>query len=342
MDALSELLRVVKLSGAMFYNAECTAPWCFRSPPSRRFAPYVGHPTSHIIEFHLVNEGRGYVRVGQESTPFVPGDILMLPHGDAHAMGNGSGCEMIDGEAALPDLLSGQIKLSHIGGGGELTRLICGYLACEPRLIQPALAGLPRVVRVNIRSDRAGEWLENSIRYAVSEAAAAAPGSDVIVGRLAEVLFAETLRRYLLQLPPGRTGWLAGTGDPTVGRSLAALHRSPAHAWTLDELAQQAGVSRSVLTERFARYLGDSPMAYLTNWRLELAAEALRTTSRSVLQIASEVGYDSEAAFNRAFKRRFEKPPAQYRKAWREQSRQQAARPDRTHANGGLIGVPGA
>jgi AraC-like DNA-binding protein len=317
MDALSELLRVVKLSGAMFYNAQCTAPWCLRSPPSRTFAPYVASKSSHVVEFHLIAEGRGYVRLGEETTPLVAGDIVMIPHGDSHFMGNGSGATTLDGEASLPALLSGEMKLSELGGGGEPTRLICGYLACEARLIQPVLAGLPHVVRVHIRTDPSGEWLENSIRHAVSQASNATPGSEVILARLAEVLFAETLRRYLLQLPPGRTGWLAGAGDATVGRSLAALHRRPAHPWTLDELAQEVGLSRSALTERFARYLGQPPMAYLSEWRLELAAEALRATSRNVVQIAAEVGYDSEAAFNRAFKRRFGEPPARYRKTSR-------------------------
>jgi transcriptional regulator GlxA family with amidase domain len=138
-----------------------------------------------------------------------------------------------------------------------------------------------------------------------------------VVGRLAEVLFAEALRRYLLQLSPERTGWLAGAADPAVGRALGLIHRRPAEPWSVDTLAQAVGLSRSALSERFARFLGQGPIAYLTNWRMQLAAEALRTTSRSVVQIASDVGYDSEAAFNRAFKRRFEAPPARYRKAAR-------------------------
>jgi transcriptional regulator GlxA family with amidase domain len=197
-------------------------------------------------------------------------------------------------------------------------------------LIRPVLAGLPRVVRVHLRNDRAGEWLENSITHAVERAAAAAPGSDAILGRLAEVLFAEALQRYVTQLPRGRTGWLAGAGDETVGRSLAALHRQPGYAWTLDQLAKEAAVSRSALTERFARYLGQSPMAYLADWRIELGAEALRTSSRSVLQVASDVGYESEAAFNRAFKRRFGQPPAQYRRTMRDQRRTAQASPGST------------
>jgi AraC-like DNA-binding protein len=321
MDALSELLRTVKLSGAMFYVAECTKPWRVLAPAACKLGRYVAADASHVIEFHLAVHGSGYVRVGEERTPFTAGDLFMIPHGDAHEMGNGTGAVLLDAEPGLPALLTGGIKHAHFGGGGEETRLICGYLACDARLIRPVLAGLPHVVRVHIRNDRAGEWLENSIVHAVERASAAEPGSDVILARLAEVLFAEALQRYVSQLPSGRTGWLAGAGDATIGRSLAALHRRPAHAWTLDEVAQEAGVSRSALTERFARYLGQSPMAYLTDWRLELGAEALRTTSRSVSQITAEVGYESEAAFNRAFKRRFGKPPAQYRKTVREERR---------------------
>lgn len=321
MDALSEILRSVKLSGAMFFNAECTLPWCVNAPSSRTLGACLAPDASHVVEFHLVIGGRGYIRVGGETTPFSAGDILMIPHGDAHVMGNGTGAEVIDGASALPQLLTGGLRLSRVGGGGETTRLICGYLGCEAGLIQPVLAGLPRLVRVHIRTDSAGEWLENSIVHAVERAVAVEPGSDVIVARLAEVLFAETLQRYVSQLPPGRTGWLAGASDAAVGRSLAALHRRPAHPWSLDELASEAATSRSALTERFARLIGQSPMAYLADWRLELGAEALRSTSRSVLQVASQVGYESEASFNRAFKRRFGKPPAQYRRAYRELQR---------------------
>ncbi|HEX7081571.1 MAG TPA: AraC family transcriptional regulator [Gammaproteobacteria bacterium] len=319
MDALSELLRAVKLSGAMFYVAECSKPWRVLAPPGHKLGRYVAPNASHVIEFHLATLGSGYVRVDDETTPFSAGDLFMIPHGDEHEMGNGSDAELVDASVTLPALLTGDTIRSRFGGGGEETHLVCGYLACEAALIRPVLAGLPRVVRVHLRNDRAGEWLENSIVHAVERAAAAAPGSDVILARLAEVLFAEALQRYVVQVSPGRSGWLAGALDPAVGRSLAALHRRPSHAWTLDELAQEAAISRSALTERFARYLGQSPMAYLADWRLELGAEALRTTSRSVLQIATEVGYESEAAFNRAFKRRFGKPPAQYRRAAREQ-----------------------
>jgi AraC-like DNA-binding protein len=326
MDAVSELLRAVKLSGAMFFVAEATKPWRIRAPSSRKLGSYLAQNASHVIEFHLVTLGSGHVRVGEETTPFSAGDLFMIPHGDPHEMSNGAGAEVEDASGVLPGLLTGGVARSRFGGGGEATHFVCGYLACEAALIHPVLAGLPRVVRVHLRDDRAGRWLEDSIVHAVERVSRSAPGSDVILARLAEVLFAEALQRYVTQLPPGRTGWLAGALDPAVGRSLAALHRRPGHPWTLDELAQEASISRSTLTERFARYLGQSPMAYLADWRLELAAEALRTTSRSVLQIGAEVGYESEAAFNRAFKRKFGKPPAQYRRGIREQRRAALAR----------------
>ncbi len=314
MDALSELLRVVKLSGAMFYKASCTAPWCFDAPPSNAFLPYVKADATHVIEFHHISDGNAYIRLGEEVTPLSAGDIVMIPHGDPHRMGNGNGGRMLDGGDALPAMMAGRIALEEFGGGGEYTGLICGYLACDADLIKPVLAGLPRVVRVNIRTDKSGEWLENTLLNAVDQAAANAPGSRVILAHLAEVLFAEVLRRYLLSLPAGRTGWLAGAGDPAVGRALAVLHRRPCDEWTLEILAREVGLSRSALNEKFTKFLGQAPMTYLTEWRLELGAEALRSTSRSVQQVAVEVGYDSEAAFNRAFKRKFTLPPAKYRR----------------------------
>lgn len=326
MDALSELLRAVKLSGAVFFNAQCAAPWCMRSPPSSFLCRYVAAESSHVIIFHLIAGGRAWLRIGDDTVSLAAGDIVMLPHGDEHLFGNGSGGATIDGEASLPAMLTGELKTSHLGSGdGERTHVICGYLVSEAGLARAVLSSLPSIVRVPIRSDPYGQGLENMIHHAVEQAASGAPGSGVIVARLAEVLFAEALRRYLAQLPTGRTGWLAGAADAVVGRALECLHRRPAHPWTVDELAQAAGISRSALTERFARYLGQAPIAYLTDWRLELAAERLRTTSRSVLQVAGEVGYESEAAFNRAFKRRFAMPPAAYRRSARERREAGAA-----------------
>jgi transcriptional regulator GlxA family with amidase domain len=187
-------------------------------------------------------------------------------------------------------------------------------MACDPRLCRPILDGLPAMIQVNIRADTSGQWLENSIRHLVVEAGSGSPGSSAMLAKLSEALFVDTLRRYVADLPAEQTGWLAGTRDPIVGKSLAILHRRPEHAWTIAELAREVGLSRSALVDRFSRYLSEPPMTYLSRWRLQLAARSLRSTSHSMAQIAAEVGYESEAAFNRAFKREFGLPPARFRK----------------------------
>jgi AraC-like DNA-binding protein len=198
--------------------------------------------------------------------------------------------------------------------GGEVTRFICGFFGCERSADRLFLAGLPRVIRINIRENQASRWLENAIRHLVSEAESNRPGRSVLLSRMAESLFIEALRCHMEQLPSDQTGWLAGARDPVVGAAMALLHRDPAKNWTLDELAKVIGTSRSVIEKRFNRFLGSSPMAYLTAWRLEMGARQLRTSAKPVILIAAEVGYDSESAFNRAFKRSFGLPPAQYRR----------------------------
>jgi transcriptional regulator GlxA family with amidase domain len=200
------------------------------------------------------------------------------------------------------------------GGGGATTRFVCGYLTLDPLLCGPILESLPPMLKVNVRTDRSGHWLEQSILHLVEEAASDRAGSDAMLAKLSEALFVDTLRRYVTSLPDQTTGWLAGARDPVVGKSLALLHRRAHHAWTLAELAADVGVSRSALVARFTRYLSDPPMAYLTGWRLRLAAKALTGSPKGVADIAAAVGYESEAAFNRAFKRVFGVPPARYRR----------------------------
>lgn len=316
MDALSELLKVVRLRGAMFFNAEFSAPWAVKSPPSRVMLPLLAPGAEQVIIYHLVTAGRAYVKLSDRpAITLAAGDVVAFPHGDAHILGSGLATSVLDSSKTLPDLLARRLELSQYGGGGEVTRFVCGYLDCDPWLGKALLAGLPPVLVVTIRDSDGGTWLEGSIQHAVAQAAAAAPGSDAIVAKLSEVLFAETLRRYTTKLPPQQTGWLAGARDPAVGRALAAMHSRPQQNWTLAELAAEAGLSRTALTERFKHYLGVPPMAYIAQWRLSLGADALRTTSRGVAEIAGDVGYESEAAFNRAFKRAFGIPPARFRRS---------------------------
>jgi len=314
MDVLSEVLKVVKLQGAMFYNGEFSSPWSFCSPPSHTVAPYVAPAAEHVIIYHLLTEGRASARlVDGERITLNAGDIVIFPHGDAHFIENGPPTKAVDMVKELARIFSQGLKLSRLGGGGEITRFVCGFMACEPRLSQVFLSGLPPVFKVNIRNDASGRWLENSIRFSVNETDASRAGGEAVLAKLSEVLFVETLRAYIAHLPAEQTGWLAGARDSEVGRALALMHRNPAHPWTIASLAKEAGVSRSVLAERFRHYLNEPPMAYLTRWRLQLGAEKMASTSYSVAQIAAEVGYESEAAFNRAFKREFETPPARFR-----------------------------
>jgi AraC-like DNA-binding protein len=315
MDALSEVLRVIRLDSAIYFNAEFSEPWCLLTPPSRQLAPVLAHARAHVIIYHLLCDGRATVHVeGAEPVPLVAGDLVTFPHGHKHLLGSGRGVPPIDAGEALPAVLERGLELLHFGGGGAQSRFICGFMACDPQLSQAFLGGLPPLIRVNIRDDPSGLWLENSLKFSVAQAKTRDAGAGAMLAKLSEVVFAETLRRYAREMPEGQSGWLSAARDPEVGKALTLLHHRPAEAWTIASLAREAGVSRTVLAERFRHFLGDPPMTYLTRWRLRLGARALDTTSRSVAQIASEVGYESEAAFNRAFKREYGQPPARYRK----------------------------
>jgi len=314
MDVLSEVLKVVKLQGALFYNGEFSSPWCVIATSSRALARQFAPEAEHVIMFHLLTEGCAFVRLesGERET-LNAGDLVMIPHGDPHVMGNGGSAKAVNDSEQLAEVIQQGLKVWRLGGGGEVTKFVCGYMACDPELSKVFLSGLPPVFKVSIRNDAAGSWLENSIRFSVEQADRLNAGGEAVLAKLSEVVFIEALRAYIAHLPAQQTGWLAGARDSEVGKTLALMHRDPARPWTLADLAKEAAVSRSVLAERFRHYLGEPPMAYLTRWRLQLGAQMLGSTSYSVAQIAGEVGYESEAAFNRAFKREFDIPPARFR-----------------------------
>jgi AraC-like DNA-binding protein len=315
MDALTEILRAIKIDSALYLNGEFSAPWCFTSPESRTLAPMLVGRFAHVIIYHFLCEGRAYCELDSgERVELSAGDLVALPHGHGHRMGNGPPVTPVDGGGALPSILANGLELLSFGGGGAPSRFICGYLACDPDLSQAFLGGLPPIIRLGIRDDPSGQWLENSLRFSVAQASSKDPGAGAMLSKLSEVFFAEALRRYQRELPPGHTGWLAGARDPGVGRALTLMHHRHAHPWTIAELAREVGLSRTVLSERFKQFLGVPPMAYLTRWRLKLGARALVSTNLSVAQAALDVGYESEAAFNRAFKREFSLPPARYRR----------------------------
>ena len=315
MDVLSEVLRVVRLEGALFFNAEFSAPWCVSQSRSSEIVPYLSPGAGHLIMYHLLTEGRAYARLPDgRREELTAGDIIVFPHGDAHLLGNGSPVNPVDSVSTFGKNLSEGLKVARFGGGGEITRFVCGFMACEPRLSEFFLAGLPPMIKVHVVKEPSGQWLEDSIRFSVGATDGSNEGSGLVLAKLSEVLFVETLRRYIIGLPAEQIGWLAGARDPFVGQALALLHKEPAHPWTISDLARRVGLSRTVLAERFRHFLGESPMAYLAHWRLKLGAEILQSTEDSVAQVAAAVGYGSEAAFNRAFKREFDCPPAQFRR----------------------------
>lgn len=315
MDALSEALNAVRMTGAIFYSLECSAPWGFSVPQLCDVAHVLAPNAERLVTYHLVTEGQAIVQFGNdEPIPVMAGEVLIIPHGDAHTVSNGSPAEMIDSGASLREYLAGTLAVMRVGEGGEMTRFICGYFGCERHADRMFLAGLPTMIKINIRGDDAGAWIESSIRHLLSDAGANRPGHSVLLCKASEALFVEALRRYMEQLPPEHKGWLAGARDPIVGAALALMHQKPFEDWTLPSLAAASGTSRTVLSDRFARFLGESPLAYLARWRLQLASRLLETSHKTLQQIASEVGYESEASFNRAFKREFGVPPARYRK----------------------------
>jgi AraC-like DNA-binding protein len=314
MDALSETLRVVRLTGAIFINARFTAPWCYQSPHADAAAPLLEPGAERVVIFHLVTEGDCWAELeGQPPLRLSAGDVIVFPHGAAHRMTSAPGVAPARGRP-LADVLARRPRQLAFGGGGALTRIVCGYMACDARLARMLLTGLPAVVKVNVRDPSAGEWLEASLRYALIEARSARPGGGGVLAKLAEVLFIEVLRRYMAEASEGRTGWLAGVRDPVVGAALAALHRTPAHPWTLETLARAAGASRSVLAERFQQVVGTSPMQHLTQWRMLLAANLLKGGPAPLTRIAEDVGYQTDTAFIRAFRREFGVPPATWRR----------------------------
>jgi AraC-like DNA-binding protein len=317
MDVLSEVLRAVRLEGALFFNGEFSAPWCLSTQP-KSIAPYLSPQNGQLIIYHFVTGGRAYARLHDgRREELSAGDVVVFPHGDQHFLGNGV-AEPVDSMKTFGRNLSEGLKLARFGGGGEVTRFVCGFMVCEPRLGQVFLSGLPRMFKVRVVADATDEWLEHSIRFSVGDLTKSSAGSELVRAKLAELLFVETLRRFINALPADATGWLAGARDSVIGHALALLHNDPSHPWTIAELARQVGLSRSRLAERFRHFLGESPMAYLAAWRLRLGAEILQTTDDSVAQVAAAVGYGSEASFNRAFKREFASPPATFRQRGRD------------------------
>jgi AraC-like DNA-binding protein len=318
MDALSGVLKTIRLTGAAFFASELKAPWSVMAPSSRAIADALMPGADHVVPYHLITAGRCVVKLLDGPTiDLAAGDVVVFPHGDHHVLGGAPrlGPLSVTPEDLTKLLVRGKITPIRGGGDGAATEMVCGFFACDRRLSGPILAGLPRMLRVSLSEDPGAMWLRSSVQFSVFETARPLAGAATVLAKLSELLFVETIRRYIKELPEGQTGWLAGLRAPHVARALALLHGRPEHSWTVEELARQVGLSRTVLAERFLHYLGQPPIQYLTKWRLSLAADRLRDGGTSIGRVAEQVGYDSEASFTRAFKREFGLPPARWRRA---------------------------
>ena len=323
-DILSDVLRSVRLRGALFYIVSGNRTWAAEAPPSREIAASVMPDSEHVMEYHVVTQGSCWgAIVGESPVRLETGDVILLPQGDPHVV---SSAPDLRGEATRTgppggkvDQLPFALHLDAVESGDASpdapcdTRLVCGFLGCDLRPFNPLIATLPRLMHLRAAGNQG--WIGEFMRYAVAESRNKRPGGEAMLERMSEMMFVDAVRRYVDGLPEDSAGWLAGMRDRFVGRALALLHDAPAQAWTVDELGRGVGLSRSALHERFQAMIGQPPMQYLASWRMQLGAGLLRGSSATIASIAQEVGYDSEAAFSRAFKKAFGKSPATWRRS---------------------------
>ena len=314
MDAILDILRSTRLTGGIFLDADFTAPWCIAAQIGPEDCqPFVPAP-ENIVAYHYVSDGKLWLEVDGEAPLAVErGEIVVLPRNDAHRMGSALGLTPLAADLLIqPGADGGLARIVH-GGGGERTHVLCGFLGSDTPN-DPVLRILPPVLKVNVTEGVAAAWIESSLKFAAAELAVGVVRSPNVLAKLAELLFMEAVRRYVTSLPAAESGWRAGLRDPLVGRALALLHGRMCQRWTAEDLAREVGLSRSALADRFTKLLGEPPIRYLARLRLQAAARRLKGSAESIARIAFDVGYESEAAFNRAFKREFGEPPAAWRR----------------------------
>ncbi len=324
-DTLSDLLRSVRLKGALFFHVECVAPWVTQAPRAEIMAPMVMPDAEHVMEYHVVIAGSCWAGVlDQPQVQLQQGDVIVFPHGDGHMLASEPGMraapdvDFLFGEQPpqLPFFLQQGPLASPdvpIADGGHAS-LLCGFLGCDRRPFNPLLAALPRMIHGRADENEDNRWITDFARLAAAESRAKRPGGEAVLERVSEMMFVDVLRRYLDRLPADQCGWLAGLRDRHVGRALGLMHEQPAHPWTSELLAERVGLSRSALHERFVQFLDLPPMHYLIHWRMQLASQMLLVSNAPLISIALETGYESEAAFSRAFKRTVGMPPSVWRR----------------------------
>jgi AraC-like DNA-binding protein len=323
-DVLSDVLQAVRLTGALFFVVDARPPWVAEAPESSTLGPVILPRAQHVVSYHVVTEGPCWCHLaGRPATLIETGDAIVIPHGDAYALSSAPDASLgMAPEEVLSwfrEMASGRLPfvVEEGGVGSKRLQVICGFLGCDALPFNPILSALPRLLHLRRPEAVQEDRLRPLVELAVGEARTKRPGSRSVLLRIAELLFVEVVRRHVSSETDRDTarGWLAGLRDPFVGRALAYMHHQPARAWTLDDLARKAAISRSVLTERFTQFVGEPPMHYLAKWRMQLAARLLMDPSAKVSAVAREVGYDSEAAFSRAFKKLTGAAPA----VWRSQ-----------------------
>lgn len=316
MDALSDILRVARLSGGVFFNAEFSAPWCIAAQMSPELcAPMLG-AAGHLVPYHYVVDGGMYVAVPNEPPRHLSsGEVVLFPRNDFHLMGSDVSLPPVSAAAVILSAENKLVQTVRHGGGGDAAFMVCGFLGCDSGLTNPIISTLPPTMILKVDETPAADWIRSTFQYAAHEVASGQTGSTAVISKLSELLFVEAVRQHVRSIPDGQTGWLAGLRDPAVSRALALMHANIVHAWSVDELGREVGVSRSGLAERFTRVIGMAPMHYLADWRLQVAALQLRESGDPLVRIAAQVGYESEAAFSRAFKKKFGAAPAGWRRA---------------------------
>jgi AraC-like DNA-binding protein len=321
-DVLSDVLRAVRLTGAVYFDFELSSPWVAEAPPSHALAARVMPGAERVIEYHAVARGACWGQmIGGDAIRLNEGDLILFPQGDAHVLSSAPGMRATPNMSLFARSATPLPLVYELGGGGpQRARIVCCFLGCDERPFNPLLTALPRVIHQRGTDQQsAGGWLTPLLSIAVRESGSARAGSENILARLAELMFVEAVRRYIEALPAAETGWLAGLRDPLVGQSLAAIHGQPAESWTVEGLARLAGASRSVFAERFTEMVGHPPMQYLALWRMQLAA-GLLADGASVTEVATTVGYESESAFSRAFKKIVGEAPALWRRGRRSEA----------------------
>jgi AraC-like DNA-binding protein len=317
MDVLSDVLRAVRLTGAVFFDHYVPVPFVGEAPPSAAIADRVMPEAQHLIQFHAVLSGSSWTALADEPgscTRLGAGDIVIYPRGDGNIMSSGPGMRAEPNLAMYVRPSDRHLPfVFHHGAGQEQCHFICGYFGCDARPFNPLLESLPRILHVQM-SPAGQSWLANMLSVAAEETELGGAGSETMLAKLAELVFVEVVRKYMASLPEDSPGWLSGLRDRHVGHALRLIHGQPARTWTLEALAHEVGLSRSVFAHRFAHCVGVSPMHYLGRWRMQLAARRLESPGVSVAQAAVEVGYESEAAFNRAFKKYVGTPPGAWRR----------------------------